>query len=131
MFFSDPNLRRFFAEIYSESNNLHFMVELFHLHQRFANIEKTETELYLLSATVIGQDQLILRMLDEEPERFTLDQICDHCLSTMFMLISLEPESALQAKESGAALFRQIRDKLDMEYFREFRYVRPENGETA
>lgn len=122
LFLNDPNIRRFFAEVYIDASNLRFVVDLFQIHQKFGMKPQTESDLYLLASTFIGQDRLILNMLEEDPKRFQLEQIIRHCESTLFKLTDLEPGLAAEVSRLGAELFYSLENRIDLGFFREFRY---------
>jgi len=122
LFLNDSNLRRFFAEVYIDSDHLSYMLDLFRTHQRFGMRPREESDLYLLASTFIGQDRLILNMLEAEPERFSLEQIVHHCEATLYKMTDLDPQLAEAASQRGAELFHSLESSIDLSFFREFRH---------
>lgn len=119
-FLVDPSLRRFFSELYIDATYLHSVIELFAIHQQHGMKTQEETGLYLLASTIIGQDYLILNMLEDSPEHFSLSQIVHHCEATLFKLTDLDPVLAEKAANEGEEIFRQLTDRIDVSLFREF-----------
>ena len=122
VFMNDANIRRFFAEVYTDSADLSYVVELFRLHQQFGMKPKEESDLYLLASTFIGQDRLILNMVAADPARFTLEQIVHHCESTLYKLTDLDTGLAEQSAIKGKEVFLSLEDRIDLGFFREFSY---------
>lgn len=122
VFLADSNMRRFFSEIYVDGFHLENMLSIFRMHMQYCSLEKTDDELKLMSATFIGQDRLILKMLDRDPHHFTLEQITEYILFTLFMLMRLDTDVAQHASERGAALFHEFQDRFNLDYFKEFKY---------
>ena len=122
LFMNDANIRRFFAEIYADSADLSYVVELFRLHQQFGMKPKEESDLFLLASTFIGQDRLILNMLEADSKRFSLEQIVHHCESTLYKLTDLDTELAMTSARKGKEVFLSLEDRIDLGFFREFRY---------
>ncbi len=126
LFLNDPNIRRFFAEIYSDYSHLVHMVDLFRLHQQFGMKPRDESDLFLLASTFIGQDRLILNMLEADPKRFSLEQIVYHCEYSLYKLTDLESELTETSIRKGKEVFLSLEDRIELGYFCNFRYQHDE-----
>lgn len=118
----DPNLRRYYKEIYNNETYSHSVLATLQMHRPFVNRELTGTGLTLIAATVVGQDSMLFDLAEQHPDIYTFQLISNHVLFTFFRLLDLDKSVMERAMKEGELLFQKVKDHLDFAFFKEFSY---------
>ena len=118
----DSNLRRFYREVYNEEAYTRPVVHVLMGHRPFVSREITNEDLLLNVATIVGQDRMVLDLVDRYPEIYSYEKITNYTVQTFFRLLDLDRETTEKAVTAGNLYFQRVQNTLSRKYFENFLY---------